>query len=114
MRQLHAYRFADPRNEIISSNKECRMTGSPVYENWKSHWQGAESDVIFEFPLYSDADAIQELRNGLGPYKILRSLREVPTLQDCPALILRITRHSWFQHEQTLDTIPDEFASLLR
>jgi len=89
------------------------MTGSPVYENWHAHRLGQQSDVIFEFPLYSDSDSIPEIRNELGPYQVLQSRREVPILQDCPSLILRVIRHGWARHEQTGEKIPDEFASLL-
>ncbi len=89
------------------------MTGSPVYENWQAHIRGGGEDVVFEFPLYSDMDAIPEVRGELGPYQILHSGREVPSLQDCPALILRIIRHEWPRHEQAGDSIPEEFASLL-
>jgi hypothetical protein len=89
------------------------MAGSPVYENWQTHRSGETSGTLFEFPLYSDSDGIPEMRSHLGPYQVLRSLREVPVLQDCPALILRITSHVWTEHGQTGSSIPDEFASLL-
>lgn len=89
------------------------MTGSPVYENWKAYAADAESDVVFEFPLYSDTDGVHDIRSELGPYEVLRTLREVPTLQDCPSLILRVTRHKWLHNDQLGGGIPEEMASLL-
>ena len=89
------------------------MTGSPAYENWVTHRRNPATDVIFEFPVYSDSDGVPAVRTGLGPYEILRTKREVPTLVDCPSLLLRVKRHVWPGAERTGDEIPDELASLL-
>ena len=37
----------------------------------------------------------------------------MPSLQDCPSFILRMTSHVWSHHEETRSAIPEEFASLL-
>jgi hypothetical protein len=89
------------------------MSGSPVFENWIAAGNRQPGEVMFEFPIYSDADGVPEIRDGLGPYQVLRSLREVPSLQDCPSLILRVVRNTWSAHTQTGERIPDEFTSLL-
>jgi hypothetical protein len=89
------------------------VTGSPVYENWRAHCRGDASEVIFEFPLYSDTDAIQKSETISDLIKSFAPCAKRASLQDCPALILRINRHTWPRHEQTGEGIPDEFASLL-
>lgn len=86
--------------------------GSPAYENWKAYQHAKEWDVLFEYDLYSDADAVPELRTGLGPYQFLRTVREVPTLSDCPALVLRVERHKLTTHPNVEGDIKDELAAL--
>jgi hypothetical protein len=93
---------------IIGGPRSVKVTGSTVYENWHSHLRGEEPEATFEYPIYSDTDGVPEVRGNLCPYQILRSRREVPSLQDCPALILRIVSHGGL-HRET----PEEFASLL-
>ena len=106
IRCIDGYRFDDRRKEVVEQR-------SPVYENWKAHLREPPEKVIFEFPIYSDADGVPSIRSGLGPYEVIGTKREVPELINCPALVLRIRPHLWPDSELTGGYILDELASLL-
>jgi len=89
------------------------MSGSAVFENWKAHLNGVETDVIFEFPAYSDTDGVAEVRSDFGPYEVLSAMREIPALTDCPSVILRIRRHVWPSGDHAAGDIPSELVALL-
>lgn len=89
------------------------VQGSPAYENWLAYAAAESWEVLFEYELYSDADAVPELTSELGPYQILRTIREVPALSDCPSLILRVQRHRLTKHLSIEGDIKDELAALL-
>jgi hypothetical protein len=91
------------------------IQGSPAYENWKA-WLSAppeETGVTFEYPFYSDADRVPANRTDFGPYQVLRTIREVPTLLACPSLILRISQVKRHDHPEIAGSIETEIASLL-
>ncbi len=66
--------------------------GPFVYENWQAHLAGLPSEIAYEFPLFTDAYIVGEIREGLGPYQLLNN---VPIFnKNRPALILYVAIHS--------------------
>ncbi len=77
--------------------KEASQKGPPVYENWKV---APHNGVVREYPLFTEARCVGEIRSALGPYEVLNLVRSERCLHSCPALTLRIS------HRLGLDLSP--------
>ncbi len=64
------------------------IIGPFAYENWIVSEEG-ESSVAFEYPLFTDARIIGEIRDGLGPYEFLNTVAQPNQRKYHPSLILR-------------------------
>src|SRR5690349_16208970 len=95
------------------------IVGPLAYENWKAKIAEENWRQIFEYPLFTDAEMIGEITDGIGPYQIINNL---PLNSGRPALILRIQhcgKTKQLQMDKTQSahyhggTEEDEIAALL-
>ena len=68
-----------------------RRKGPSAYENWKAALVDAISEETVEYPLFTDANIIGEIREGYGPYKFLNTVPMATNARiNVPAIILRV------------------------
>jgi len=67
--------------------ENANLEGPLSYENWKASLSGKPCQVVFEYPLFSDAHITGELMEELGPYKIINAIPITHSYR--PALVLR-------------------------
>jgi len=67
--------------------------GPFVYDNWRAAIDGVPSTVALEYPLFTDAHIVGEIRSGFGPYRILNTVPITKTRSFVPALVLRAEFH---------------------
>jgi hypothetical protein len=72
----------------MKMNQEIK--GPFSYRNWKAALAGQSWQEMFEYPLFSDAEFIGEITEGLGPYQIINT---VPVYSGPPPLVLRVQNH---------------------
>ena len=74
---------------------ESEQKGLVSYENWPAFRKDASYRGTLEYPLYTDAHMIGELRSGLEPYSIFNQCTIPPVDRNVavPTLILRIDFH---------------------
>jgi hypothetical protein len=63
------------------------IKGPLSYRNWKALLNGKPCQVVFEYPLFSDAHITGEIADGLGPYQIINAVPITRSYR--PALVLR-------------------------
>ena len=74
--------------------------GPFAYENWKMAIAGAQLQTVQEYPLFTDAHIVGEVREGYGPYQLLNTVPIPPDAQRLvPAIILRV--ESYLDYEPT-------------
>lgn len=74
--------------------------GSLAYKNWKAYIAGEHGQIIFEFPLFSDAAIVGEIRSELGPYQLINTLAMESWR---PAIILRVQNRRYSQENEEFD-----------
>jgi hypothetical protein len=97
------------------------LVGPFSYENWKAFDEG-ESSLAFEYPLFTDARILGEIREGLGPYQLLNPVVSPSARKIHPSIILRseeCTKNQLPDMSQTDDAryhgglLSDEIASIV-
>jgi hypothetical protein len=79
------------------------------YENWRAAIEGAPAKIAHEFPLFTDAHIIGELRDSHSPYELLNTIPLPPNAQILlPAIVLRVTYYLRFD-ASTLDLRRTDF-----
>lgn len=103
------------------------MTKQPIsgpfsYENWQASLAGLPSHGALEIPLYTDANIVGEIVDGLGPYQIFNCVPATQEVLSRPTLVLRMEQHIGYQPEDWAVTddaryhggiLPDEIAALI-
>ncbi len=74
----------------MSSGQVIVEEGAFAYENWKEALAEAPLNSTLEFPLFTDAHIISELKDNYGPYRILNAVPRFSIGQLAPTLVLRI------------------------
>ncbi len=78
------------KDNIASRQEE----GPLAYENWKAAVNGAPTQGAFEYPLFTDAHIIGEVRNRCSPYQLLNTVPIPPDAEVLvPAIVLREEHH---------------------
>lgn len=98
------------------------VEGPASYANWKAFNRNEEGRVIAEYPLYTDAHVVDEVRSGYGPYEWLNTVPgpgTAGTLQAAIVLRARLYPVQVTPVEITTNTsnyhggwLPDEIAAL--
>jgi hypothetical protein len=90
-----------------------------AYRNWREELGGVISNLVFEYPLFTDAHVTGEVTAGIGPYQIINT---VAMGSGRPPLILRIKKYLEFElpsmdrtqeHNYHGGSEADEVAALL-
>ncbi|MCL4263838.1 MAG: hypothetical protein KJ069_11510 [Anaerolineae bacterium] len=69
---------------------DSKESGPFVYENWKLFLSGKPLQAVWEYPLFTDAHIIGEIRNKYGPYQLLNTVPNPPDSGNlAPSIILR-------------------------
>lgn len=69
------------------------MARPAIYANWKAQQSAEEAELAYEVPLYSDAQVVSEIRDGLGPYRFLNPVALPRDRQARPAVYVRVDVH---------------------
>jgi len=106
----------------MSNEQSAIEKGAFSYENWKEALTGVPLNSTLEFPLFTDAHIISELRDHYGPYRIINAVPRFNTGALAPAIVLRIDYFSRYDSGMLLKTdteryhgggLNDEIAALI-
>ena len=75
----------------MAETKASNEHGPMNFRNWRRFLSGYPCIGVSEVPLHSDANVFGEIREGLGPYKLLNA---IPADLHDPAVVLVVDRTS--------------------
>lgn len=67
--------------------------GTSAFENWRLAIAGAPAESTLEYPLFSDAEIVGEISEGLGPHQLLNCVADPQIDPHRPVLVLRTSYH---------------------
>ncbi len=96
--------------------------GPLAYENWKAFLEGKDRLMVSEYPLFTDAHIVGEVRDKYGPYQLLNTVAAMAAGESVPAIVLRVGKYVENTTPQRKETnfgryhggsLSDELAALL-